>query len=226
MAIVGATGAVGEVLLQVLAERRFPVGELRPLASERSAGTTVRFAGTDIPVELARPEALDGADFVFFAATGSLSKDLAPEAARRGAVAIDKSGTWRMDPKVPLVVPEVNPEALAHHEGIVSCPNCTTIGFVMALEPIRRAAGLRSVVVTTLQAVSGAGKPGHRRARAAGRSRRRAASGSRRRPSRRRSRTTSCRCARPSATTATPPRRSSSCSRPARSWTCPNSTSP
>jgi aspartate-semialdehyde dehydrogenase len=109
---------------------------------------------------LARPEALDGADFVFFAATGTLSKDLAPEAARRGAVAIDKSSTWRMDPKVPLVVPEVNPGALERHEGIVSCPNCTTIGFVMALEPIRRAAGLRSVVVTTLQAVSGAGKPG------------------------------------------------------------------
>lgn len=158
--IVGATGAVGEVLLAVLAERRFPVGELRPLASERSAGTTVRFDGSDVAVELARPAALDGADFVFFAATGTLSRDLAPEAARRGAVAIDKSSTWRMDPKVPLVVPEVNPQALARHEGIVSCPNCTTIGFVMALEPIRRAAGLRSVVVTTLQAVSGAGKPG------------------------------------------------------------------
>ena len=160
VAIVGATGAVGEVLLQVLTERRFPVGELRPLASERSAGTTVRFGGRDVPVELARPEAFDGADFVFFAATGTLSKDLAPEAARRGAVAIDKSSTWRMDPTVPLVVPEINPDALANHRGIVSCPNCTTIGFVMALEPLRRAAGLRSVVVTTLQAVSGAGKPG------------------------------------------------------------------
>jgi aspartate-semialdehyde dehydrogenase len=160
VAIVGATGAVGEVLLQVLTERRFPVGELRPLASERSAGTTVRFGGRVVPVELARAEALDGADFVFFAATGTLSKDLAPEAARRGAIAIDKSSTWRMDPQVPLVVPEVNPDALDHHHGIVSCPNCTTIGFVMALEPIRRAAGVRSVVVTTLQAVSGAGKPG------------------------------------------------------------------
>jgi len=160
VAIVGATGAVGEVLLQVLAERRFPVGELRPLASERSAGTTVRFNGTDLPVELARPDAFDGADFVFFAATGALSKDLAPEVAKRGAIAIDKSGTWRMDPKVPLVVPEINADALTRHEGIISCPNCTTIGFVMALEPIRRAAGLRSVVVTTLQAVSGAGKPG------------------------------------------------------------------
>jgi aspartate-semialdehyde dehydrogenase len=160
VAIVGATGAVGEVLLDVLAERHFPIGELRPLASERSKGTTVRFGNRDIPVELARPEAFAGADFVFFAATGSLSKELAPEAAKRGAVAIDKSGTWRMDPKVPLVVPEINPHALARHEGIISCPNCTTIGFVMALEPLRRAAGLRSAVVTTLQAVSGAGKPG------------------------------------------------------------------
>ena len=157
IAVVGATGAVGEVLLQVLEEREFPVGELRPLASERSAGTKVRFDGRDVPVELARPEAFEGADFVFFAATGTLSRELAPEAARRGAVAIDKSGTWRMHGDVPLVVPEVNPQALRTHQGIVSCPNCTTIGFVMALEPIRRIAGLRSVVVTTLQAVSGAG---------------------------------------------------------------------
>lgn len=160
VAIVGATGAVGEVLLEVLAERRFPVGELRALASERSAGQSVRFAGRDITVREARPEAFEGADFVFFAATGSLSKDLAPEAARRGAIVIDKSNTWRMDASVPLVVPEVNPQALADHAGIISCPNCTTIGFVMALEPLRRAAGLKSVVVTTLQAVSGAGRPG------------------------------------------------------------------
>lgn len=160
IAIVGATGAVGEVLLQVLEERQFPVAELRPLASERSTGTTVHFNGRDLAVQLARPEAFDGVDFVFFAATGTLSKELAPEAARRGAVAIDKSGTWRMEPSVPLVVPEINPQALRAHQGIVSCPNCTTIGFVMALEPIRRAAGLKSVVVTTLQAVSGAGKPG------------------------------------------------------------------
>jgi aspartate-semialdehyde dehydrogenase len=160
VAIVGATGAVGEVLLRVLEERAFPVGELRPLASERSAGTAVRFAGTDVPVGLARAEAFDDADFVFFAATGTLSKELAPAAAQRGAVAIDKSSTWRMDPRVPLVVPEINPQALEAHEGIVACPNCTTIGFVMALEPIRRAAGVKRVVVTTLQAVSGAGKPG------------------------------------------------------------------
>jgi aspartate-semialdehyde dehydrogenase len=160
VAVVGATGAVGEVVLQLLAERRFPVGELRALASGRSAGTKVRFAGREVEVQEARPEAFDGVDFAFFAATGSLSKELAPEVAKRGGVAIDKSSTWRLDPNVPLVVPEINPDALDKQRGIVACPNCTTIGFVMALEPIRRAAGLRSVVVTTLQAVSGTGKPG------------------------------------------------------------------
>ena len=160
VAVVGATGAVGEVLLQVLAERRFPVAELRALASQRSAGTKVEFAGRKVTVEEARPEAFEGVDFAFFAATGSLSKSLAPEVARRGGIAIDKSNTWRMDEHVPLVVPEINPHALEKHRGIVASPNCTTIGFVMALEPLRRVAGLRRVVVTTLQAASGAGKPG------------------------------------------------------------------
>jgi aspartate-semialdehyde dehydrogenase len=120
----------------------------------------VRFRGEALAVEEARPDAFEGVDFVFFAATGALSKELAPEAARRGAVVIDKSSTWRMDPAVPLVVPEVNPDAASAHRGILACPNCTTIGFVMALEPLRRAAGLRSVVVTTLQAASGAGRDG------------------------------------------------------------------
>lgn len=160
VAIVGATGAVGETLLSVLEERRFPVGELRPLASSRSAGTSVRFDGREHRVEEATPDAFDGADFVFFAATGSLSRDLAPEVARRNAIAIDKSGTWRMDEQVPLIVPEVNGAAVEKHNGIISCPNCTTIPLVMCLEPLRRAAGLRSAVVTTFQAVSGAGKPG------------------------------------------------------------------
>ena len=160
VAVVGATGAVGEVLLRVLQERRFPLGELRLLASERSAGRRMEFAGESIEVREAVPEAFDGMDFVFFAATGALSKSLAPEVARRGGIAIDKSSTWRMDREVPLVVPEINPAALEKHRGIVSCPNCTTIGFVMAVEPLRRAAGLKSAVVTTFQAVSGAGKPG------------------------------------------------------------------
>jgi len=160
VAVVGATGAVGEVLLDILAQRDFPVGELKPLASERSVGTKVLFRGKPFDVQLAEPAAFDGVDYVFFAATGTLSRELAPEAAVRGAIAIDKSSTWRMDPTVPLVVPEINPQALRDHRGIVACPNCTTIGFVMALEPIRRAAGLRRVIVTTFQAVSGAGRPG------------------------------------------------------------------
>jgi len=160
VAIVGATGIVGQTQLGVLEERDFPVAELLPLASGRSAGQTVRFRGREVAVREATPEAFAGVDFVFFAATGELSKTLAPEAVRRGAVVIDKSNTWRMDARVPLVVPEINPEAVDRHEGILSCPNCTTIGFVMALEPIRRLAGVRNVTVTTLQAVSGAGKDG------------------------------------------------------------------
>jgi aspartate-semialdehyde dehydrogenase len=160
VAVVGATGAVGEVVLRLLAERDFPVGELRALASQRSAGTTVSFRGEPVEVQEAVPAAFDGVDFAFFAATGALSKTLAPEVAKRGGIAIDKSNTWRMDDEVPLVVPEINPEALEKHRGIVACPNCTTIGFVMALAPIRAAAGLKSVVVTTMQAVSGTGKPG------------------------------------------------------------------
>jgi aspartate-semialdehyde dehydrogenase len=160
VAIVGVTGAVGEVLLRVLEERCFPMAELRALASERSLGSRIRFRGRDVAVEQVRPEAFDGADFVFFAATGELSRELAPEVARRGGIAIDKSSTWRLDPQVPLVVPEINGRAVQKHQGIIACPNCTTIPLVMCLEPIRRAAGLRSVVVTTFQSVSGAGRPG------------------------------------------------------------------
>jgi aspartate-semialdehyde dehydrogenase len=160
VAVVGATGAVGEVLLDVLAEREFPLGELRLLASGRSAGRSLSHAGGAIRVQEARPEAFEGADLVFFAATGDLSRTLAPEAVARGAIVIDKSSTWRMRPEVPLVVPEVNPEALDSHHGIVACPNCTTIGVVMALAPLHRAAGLERVVATTLQAASGAGRDG------------------------------------------------------------------
>jgi aspartate-semialdehyde dehydrogenase len=160
VAVIGATGAVGAVLLDVLAERAFPVAELRPLASERSVGSTVTFRGEKLRVELAAPHRLDGADLVFFAATGALSKELGPEAARRGGIAIDKSSTWRMEPGVPLVVPEINPDRVEDHRGIIACPNCTTIPLVMTLEPLRRRAGLRSAVVTTFQSVTGAGLPG------------------------------------------------------------------
>ncbi len=160
VAIVGATGAVGEVLLRVLEERAFPVGELRPLASERSVGTTVTFKGKTYPVELVRPEAFDGCDFVFFAATGALSKTLAPEVVKRGGIAIDKSGTWRMHEGVPLVVPEVNGAAVEKHQGIIANPNCTTTPPVMALAALRPLAKLKRVVITTLQSASGAGLPG------------------------------------------------------------------
>lgn len=158
--IVGATGAVGEVLIRGLIERGFPVRELRLLASERSAGRTMRIGDRDLEVFRAEPDAFEGLDFVFFAATGSLSKDLAPAAVRAGAIVIDKSSTWRMEPGVPLVVPEVNPSALDDHDGIVACPNCTTIGLVMTLAPLEARSPLRRVVATTFQAVSGAGRPG------------------------------------------------------------------
>lgn len=158
VAVVGATGLVGETVLRVLEERAFPVGALRALGSARSAGTRVRFRGREHEVAEAGPEALRGADLVFFAATGELSRTLARAAVEAGALVIDKSSTWRLDPEVPLVVPEINAHALASQRGLVACPNCTTIGLVMALEPLRRAAGLVHVAVTTLQAASGAGR--------------------------------------------------------------------
>lgn len=160
VAIAGATGAVGEVLLEVLSERNFPIDELRLLASERSAGGTLRWRDRAWPIHEATPDAFEGIDLVFFAATGALSRELAPAAVERGAVVIDKSNTWRMDPGVPLVVPEINPAALDAHRGIVACPNCTTIGVAMALAPIERAARLSRVVGTTFQAASGAGRDG------------------------------------------------------------------
>lgn len=158
VAVVGATGAVGHQLIALLEERNFPVRTLRPLASARSAGTTITFRGEPVPVEEATPDSFEGMDIVFFAATGSLSKELAPAAARAGAVVIDKSSTWRMHPDVPLVVPEVNPEDLRKHKGIISSPNCTTIGLVMALKPLQDLCPIRRVIVTTMQAVSGTGK--------------------------------------------------------------------
>ena len=161
VAVVGATGAVGEVLLRRLEARDFPVDELLPLARAGGGSRSVRFRDTEVPVAEARAEAFEGADLVFFAATGSLSKTLAPEAVKRGAVAIDKSGTWRLEPDVPLVIPEINAAALEGHKGIISSPNCTTVGVAMALAPLA-SAGLRSVVVTTLQAATGAGRDGGR----------------------------------------------------------------
>ncbi|EKP93625.1 aspartate-semialdehyde dehydrogenase [Thermaerobacter subterraneus] len=157
VAVVGATGLVGQQVLRVLEERRFPVEELRPLATSRSAGRTVEFGGTTWEVGEATAGALAGVDFAFFAASGDVSKELAPVAARAGAVVIDKSNTFRMDPEVPLVVPEVNGHALARHRNLIASPNCSTIQLVVALKPILDRFGLEQVVVSTYQAVSGTG---------------------------------------------------------------------
>lgn len=159
VAIVGATGAVGHELLKVLAERDFPVGELHLLASSRSEGKKMTWQGREYTVHEAKPEAFEGVDIVLFAG-GSISKTLAPEAVRRGAVCIDNSSTFRYDPEVPLVVPEVNPEDVRWHKGIIANPNCSTIQMVVALKPLYDAFGIKRIIVATYQAVSGAGKEG------------------------------------------------------------------
>ena len=157
--IVGATGAVGGELLKVLAEKNFPIQNLKLLASERSKGKVINYQGTDYVVDVATPESMDGLDIVLFAG-GAISKTLAPEAAKRGAIAIDNSSAFRYDPEVPLVVPEVNPEDVHWHKGIIANPNCSTIQMVVALKPLHDAAKIKRIVVSTYQAVSGAGKEG------------------------------------------------------------------
>jgi len=159
VAILGATGAVGQEFLKLIEERNFPFNELKLLASERSAGKTIEFMGKDYIVEEATPNSFNGVQIALFAG-GSISKTLAPEAAKRGAVVIDNSSAFRMDPEVPLVVPEVNPEAIKNHKGIIANPNCSTIIMVMALKPVYDAAKIKRIVVSTYQAVSGAGKEG------------------------------------------------------------------
>lgn len=160
IAVVGATGAVGRVVLSILEERGFPVRRAKLLASSRSAGTTLPFMGEEMVVDEATPEALDGADVVFFAAGGGTSKRLAPEAAKRGAVVVDKSSAWRMDAEVPLVIPEINGDDLEMHKGIISSPNCSTIVMLMALAPLHRANPIKRVIVDTYQSASGAGGKG------------------------------------------------------------------
>ncbi len=158
VAVVGATGAVGEEMISVLEERHFPVEELLPFASERSAGTRIEFRGKETVVSLLEEDSFKGVDIALFSAGGERSKTWAPVAARSGCVVIDNSSAWRMDPEVPLVVPEVNPGDISRHKGIIANPNCSTIQMVMALKPIHDAAGIKRVVVTTLQSVSGTGK--------------------------------------------------------------------
>ncbi|MFB1081058.1 aspartate-semialdehyde dehydrogenase [Jeotgalibacillus sp. JSM ZJ347] len=157
VAVVGATGAVGTQMLSMLEQRDFPVGTIKLLSSARSAGQTIQFNGAPVTVEEATPESFEGIDIALFSAGGSISKKLAPEAAKRGAIVIDNTSAFRMDPDVPLVVPEVNELDLQDHKGIIANPNCSTIQMVAALEPIRKELGLSKVIVSTYQAVSGAG---------------------------------------------------------------------
>jgi len=157
VAVVGATGVVGRTMIQVLAERDFPFGELRLLASGRSAGRTVSAAGRTVEVVEATPEAFAGVDIALFSAGGDVSRQLAPQAAARGATVIDNSSAWRMAPSVPLVVSQVNPDDLAGHEGIIANPNCSTMQLAPILMALRDAVGLERVIVDTYQSVSGTG---------------------------------------------------------------------
>ena len=159
VAILGATGAVGGEFLKLIEERNFPFAELRLLASKRSAGTEIEFMGKTYVVQEATKDSFQGIDISLFAG-GSVSKEFAPYAVEAGAVVIDNSSTFRMDPEVPLVVPEVNPQAILKHKGIIANPNCSTIIMVMALKPLYDLARIKRVVVSTYQAVSGAGKEG------------------------------------------------------------------
>lgn len=155
--IVGVTGAVGQEILALLASRNFPVEELRPLASARSAGKMIEFGGKTWTIREATPEAFEGLDFAIFSAGGSISKALAPEAAKRGCIVIDNSSAFRMDPNVPLVVPEINAHALKSHKGIIANPNCSTAIALMGLYPLHKAFGLKRFFASTYQAVSGTG---------------------------------------------------------------------
>ncbi len=159
VAVVGATGAVGGAMLEVLDRRDFPVNNLRLLASERSRGKKLKFRGEEIAVEVLGKDSFAGIDIALFSAGASRSREFAPAAAEAGAVVVDNSSAFRMDPEIPLVVPEVNPHAIAQYErrGIIANPNCSTIQMLVALKPIYDEAGIRRIVVSTYQAVSGTG---------------------------------------------------------------------
>ena len=157
VAVAGATGVVGRQMLLTLEARNFPVSKIKLLASARSQGRTLPFKGEEIPVEVLSDDSFAGVDIALFSAGGGTSKKFAPAAARAGAVVIDNSSAWRMDPEVPLVVPEVNTDAIKGHKGIIANPNCSTIQMVVVLKPIHDAARIKRVVVSTYQAVSGAG---------------------------------------------------------------------
>ncbi|MDP8254021.1 MAG: aspartate-semialdehyde dehydrogenase [Candidatus Kaelpia aquatica] len=158
VAVCGATGVVGREMLKVLEERDFPIKKLLPLASERSIGKEIEFKGRKIKVELLEPDVFSDIDYALFSAGSSVSLEIAPEAAKRGAVVIDNSSAFRMDDEVPLVVPEVNPEDAFRHKGIIANPNCSTIQMVVVLKPIHDNFKIKRVVVSTYQSVSGWGK--------------------------------------------------------------------
>ncbi|HJU04209.1 MAG TPA: aspartate-semialdehyde dehydrogenase [Nitrospiraceae bacterium] len=158
VAVIGATGAVGAQMIDVLEERKFPVEVLFPLASARSAGGTVSFRGEELTVQQLTKDSFEKVDLALFSAGSDVSKEFAPLAANAGAVVIDNSAAWRMDKDVPLVVPEVNPHEAGNHRGIIANPNCSTIQMVVALKPLHDEAQIRRIVVTTFQSVSGTGK--------------------------------------------------------------------
>ncbi|HEY2792694.1 MAG TPA: aspartate-semialdehyde dehydrogenase [Micromonosporaceae bacterium] len=161
LAVVGATGAVGTVMCELLSSRKNVWGEIRLLASPRSAGKKIVVRGEELTVAALAPEAFDGVDVAMFDVPDDVSAEWAPIAAAHGAIAVDNSGAFRMDPDVPLVVPEINPEAARNRpKGIVANPNCTTLAMIVAIAPLHREYGLRELVASSYQAVSGAGKPG------------------------------------------------------------------
>jgi aspartate-semialdehyde dehydrogenase len=160
VAVLGATGAAGGTTLRILEERKFPVRELRAFASERSVGKTVTFAGEAVTVQRIEAAAFKGVDIAICSAGTAQAREFAPMIVKAGAIVVDKSNAWRMDPKVPLVVPEINAHAVRAHQGIIASPNCTTIVTVMPLKPLHDAARLKRVVATSFQAVSGAGVNG------------------------------------------------------------------
>src|SRR6476646_12114857 len=160
VAVVGATGAVGTIICQLLEERRLPFGRIKFLASRRSVGKTIRFAGRDHTVEELTPSSFEGVDLAIGSTPDEIARDFAPWAVERGCLVVDESGYWRMDPKVPLVVPEVNPDAVDSHQGIIASPNCSTTQMVVAMKPLHDAARIRRVIVSTYQATSGMGLAG------------------------------------------------------------------
>jgi len=162
VAVVGATGAVGTLIRQMLEERNFPFRKLKFLASARSAGTKIKFAGEDITVEELTPNSFEGVDLAIGSTPDETARDFVPWAKERGCIVVDESGYWRMDPNVPLVVPEVNPEDAFKHQGLISSPNCSTTQMVVALKPLHDAARVKRVVVSSYQATSGAGVAGER----------------------------------------------------------------